>query len=347
MALLRLSCLVVLAAFFIVLPTSPAADENTLHLLCWTEYVPPSVIDGFSRKTGVQVLTETYNSNEQMLAMLRTKPTYYDLVQPSQAYVAALIQSGGLEPLDRTRIPNWGNIDPKYLGLPHDPAARYSVPWLSGTIGMVVDTSEVKEPIANFADVFSGKYRGRIVVVDDHREMVAWALASLGLPITDVNPENLSKVEPVLRRWLPQVAVFDSDSPHTALLSGKAVIGIVWSGEAALLWQRDHKYRYVLPAAGAHMFLDSLAIPARAPHKATAEEFINYCLEPEIGVLISNAYPYTNPNKAARGRLSAEQLSNPASYLPGDPALLPLGNVGNDTKTVDDFVRGIRSQLPR
>lgn len=318
------------------------ADERILHLLSWTEYVPVSVIDGFTRQTGVRVTTENYNSNEQMLAMLKAKPAFYDLVQPSQAYVTALIKAGGLETIDRTRIPNWRNLDPKYLGLSHDPESRFSVPWLAGTVGIVVDTAEVKEPIKTWSDVFSGKYRNRIVVVDDHREMVAWALASLGLPITNVSDANLARVEPVLRQWLPQVAVFDSDSPHTSLLNGKTAIGIVWSGEAALLWQRDHRYQYILPAEGAHMFLDSLAIPAGAPHKGTAEDFIDHCLDPEVSVLISNAYPYTNPNRAARQHLTPDQLANPASYPPGDPKLSPLRNDGNDAKVVDEFVRHIR-----
>jgi spermidine/putrescine transport system permease protein len=336
-----------LVALSIFLAACRAADDDALHLLCWSEYVPLTVIGGFTQKTGVKVVVENYNSNEQMLAMLKAKPAFYDLVQPSQAYVAVLIKAGGLEPIDRIRIPNWRNIDPRYLGLPHDPESKFSVPWLAGTVGIVVNTDLVKDPIRTWADVFSGKYRGRIVIVDDHREMVAWALASLGLPITDVSDGNLAKVEPVLMQWLPQVAVFDSDSPHTALLSEKAVIGIVWSGEAALLWQRDRKFQYVLPNEGAHMFLDSLAIPAKSPHQKQAEDFINYCLEPDVSVLISHAYPYTNPNRAARERLSAEQLANPASYLPGNPRLLPLRNVGNATKTVDAFVRSIRSQLAR
>lgn len=331
--------------FFVVtvlLATCHADDDRVLNLLCWTEYVPANVIEGFTRKTGIKVATEYYNSNEQMLSMLAARPAHYDLVQPSQAYVAALIKTGGLEPIDRTHVPHWRNIDPKYLGLPHDPESRFSVPWLAGTVGIVVDTAHVKDPIKTWSDVFSGEYRDRIVIVDDHREMAAWALASLGLPITDVSDANLARVEPVLRQWLPQVAVFDSDSPHTALLDGRAVIGIVWSGEAALLWQRDRRFQYILPAEGAHMFLDSLAIPAKAPHKAAAEEFINYCLAPEVSALISRAYPYTNPNRAARQYLTPDQLANPASYPPGDPKLSPLRNEGNDTKTVHDFVQRIR-----
>ena len=89
----------------LLLATCRAADEpaRELHLLCWTEYVPPAVIEGFARKAGVKVVTANYNSNEQMLAMLKARPGYYDLVQPSQAYVTALIEGHGLEAIDRRR----------------------------------------------------------------------------------------------------------------------------------------------------------------------------------------------------------------------------------------------------
>ena len=322
-------------------------DERVLNLLCWTDYVPTSVTEGFARDHHARVVVENYNSNEQMLQMLQAKPKHYDLVQPSQFYVEGLIHTGGLEPLDLARLPNLRNLDPQFRGLAHDPDGRFSVPWLAGTVGIVVNTAVIKEPIHTWADVFSGKYRGRIVIVNDGREMVAWALASLGLPITHVDNAALARAEPVLRQWLPQVRIFDSDSPHTALLKGDADIGIVWSGEAALLWQKDHQYQYILPREGTHMFLDNLAIPTGAAHKSLAEDFINYCLGPEVGVRISNEYPYTNPNLAARKLLSPAQLANPASYPKVESRLLPLRNVGNDTKTVEAFVQRIRKDLAK
>lgn len=321
------------------------AEERELHVLCWSEYIPPSIIESFSQKSGTKVRAENYNSNDQMLAKLREKPGYYDLVQPSQKYVETLIQTSALRPLDTASIPNLRHLDPQYRGLPHDPESRFSVPWMAGTVGIVINTAEVRELITTWADVFSGAYRDRIVIVNDPREMAAWALASLGLPITDITDANLARITPVLERWLPQVKVFDSDSPHTALLDGRAVIGIVWSGEAALLWQKDRKFQYVLPREGAHMFLDSLAIPTDSPQPALAAAFINHCLDPEVSVQISRAYPYTNPNLAARQLLTAEERANPASYLPDNPKLLPLRNVGNENSAVEDLVQKIRARL--
>lgn len=323
-----------------------AAQQATeLHLLCWSEYVPQTVVEGFEKKSHVRVVIETYNSNEQMLAKLRAKAGYYDLVQPSGFYVATLAKENELALIDFARIPNRANIDPKLRHVSFDPDGLFSVPWLAGTVGIVINTERVKETIKDYADVFSGRYAGRIVIVDDAREMAAWALASLSLPITDVSPPSLARIEPVLEKWLPQVTVFDSDSPKSALFDGRADIGIMWSGEAALLWQKDHKFRYVLPEHGVHMFVDSLAIPRAAPNQSLAEDFMNYCLDPAVGVLISEAYPYTNPNLAARRLLKPEQLANPASYPPGELNLPMLRNEGNTTQGVGAFVQKIRDKL--
>jgi len=327
--------------------TVEARERSELHLLCWSEYVPQTVIDRFSRKTGARVLVENYNSNEQMLAKLRARPGYFDLIQPSGFYVETLARENMLEPLDIARIPNIRNLDPRFRRAAHDLKGEFSVPWMSGTVGIVVNTTRVKTPVRDWSGVFDGSHAGRIVIVDDPREMVAWALASLDLPITDVSERALARVEPVLRRWLPQVAIFDSDSPKSAMLDGRADIGVMWSGEAALLWAKNRRFKYILPKRGAHRFIDSLAIPHRAPHKLLAEQFIDFCLDPKMSVLISNAYPYTNPNRAARRLLTPAQLANPASYPPGDPNLPTLRNEGNTTPAVAAFVAKVRKSLSK
>src|SRR5436305_14056332 len=101
----------------------------------------------------------------------------------------------------------------------------------------------------------------------------------------------LEKARPIVAQWVKLIRVYDSDSPKTALLNGDVDLGVVWSGEAAILWQQDRKFQYVLPAEGAHQFIDVLAIPARAQHKAAAHRFVNYILRPEVSKLLSAEFP--------------------------------------------------------
>jgi spermidine/putrescine transport system permease protein len=184
------------------------------------------------------------------------------------------------------------------------------------------------------------------VALDDSREMVSWALAFLHLPTNDITTQTLARVRPVLARWLPQIKVFDSDSPKTALLAGDVDLGIVWSGEGAILY-RDNpgKFRWVLPREGSHRFIDSLAIPKTCVHKAEAERFMNYILRPEVSKRISDAFPYTNPNLEARKLLSQAQRDNPASYPPAAEvgALETFRDIGAMSSEVDALVSELKA----
>ena len=320
-----------------------AKKKSVLNLFCWSEYVPQEVIDGFTKETGIKVNVENYASNEEMLSKLLAGGKY-DLIQPSEYTIESLIKAEKLEPINLDNIPNIKNLDPKFVKMPHDPEGKYSVPWMAGTVGIVINTAKVKEPVKGYKDVFSGKYKRRIVVLNDSREIVSWALNSLGLPINDVTPEALDKVKPVLAEWLPQIKVYDSDSPKTALLNGDVDLGIVWSGEAAILWKKNKKFQYVLPEEGAHQFIDSLAIPKGAPNKENAEKFIDYILKPEVSALVSNDFPYTNPNAEAVKLLKAEQRENPASYPPGDPKLETFKDIGKAATDIDKLVTDLKAK---
>jgi spermidine/putrescine transport system substrate-binding protein len=325
-------------------PAAAQKKKSVLNLYCWSEYVPQEVIDGFTKETGVKVNVENYASNEEMLAKLLAGGSKYDLIQPSEYTIEALIKAGKLEELNMGNIPNAANLDPKFTKMPHDPEGKYCVTWMAGTVGIVVNTAKVKTPITGYKDVFDGTHARRIVVLNDAREIVSWALNSLGMPINDITPEALEKATPVLKEWLPQVKVYDSDSPKTALLNGDVDLGIVWSGEAAILYKKNKKFAYVLPTEGAHLFIDSLAVPKGAPNKENAEKFINYILKPEVSVKISKDFPYTNPNTEARKLLSKAELENPASYPPGEPKLETFKDIGKVAADIDKLVTDLKAK---
>lgn len=332
--------LVALAALILAF-SARAAEE--LNLFGWSEYIPQPVIDGFTKETGIQVNFETFSSNEELISKLVAGGGNYDIIQPSDYAAEALIRQKLLATIDPAKIPNLKHLEPTFLNRPHDPESRFTIPYMSGTVGIVVNTERVKEPIRSYRDVFQSKYQDRIVVLNDNRELVTWAMYAQKLPINRFTPEVLAKVRPLVQEWIGLVKVFDSDSPKTALLNGDVDLGIVWSGEAAILWNEDKKFQYVIPAEGAHQFLDVLAIPANAKNKDAAHTFMNYILRPEVSVLISEAFPYTNPNAAARKLLSPEQLANPASYPPADSPLQSFRDIGRAAADIDRLVTDLKS----
>lgn len=322
-------------------PPPPAALKE-LNLFGWSEYVPQEVIDGFTKETGVKVNYETYASNEEMLSKLLAGSTKYDLIQPSEYVVEALVKQGKLEPLDHAKLPNLKNIAPDMKGLAHDPELKYTAPWMSGTAGIIVNTEKVKDEIKGFKDVFQDKYKGRIVALNDNRELVSWAMAVQGLDANEVTTEALEKVKPTLSAWVKLVKVFDSDSPKTPLLQGDVDLGVVWNGEAAILLNTDKKWKFIIPAEGAHRYVDSLAIPKGAPNKEGAQMFINYVLRPEVSKLISDKFPYTNPNAEARKLLTPEQLQNPASY-PAFKGVKTFRDIGKMASEIDKLVTDLKA----
>lgn len=334
--------LAVLVGLFAGAAPSAAAE---LNLFAWSEYIPQSVLDGFTKETGIEVNYETYASNEEMLAKLLSGAAAYDLVQPSEYTVEAMIKEKMLLKLDHAKLPNLKNLGKEYWGQPHDPKLEYSVPYMQGTVGIVINTDKVKDPITGYADVFQDKYKGRIVILDDALEIVTWALATQGLGPDQVTKANLEKVKPILTKWLPLVKVYDSDSPKTALLNGDVDLGIVWSGEAAILLQEQpKKFKYVLPKEGAHMFIDNVAIPKGAENVDSAYKFIDYLLRPEVSREISKDFPYTNPNVEARKLLTPEERSNAASYPTGNPKLETFRDIGPVAADVDKLITDLKAK---
>jgi len=334
-----------LVALAMALGLAGRVGAEELNLFAWSEYVPQTVLDGFTKETGIQVNYETYASNEEMLAKLVSGAASYDLIQPSEYVIEALVKENGLVPLDHAKLPNLKNIGKEYWDQPHDPELKYSVPYMQGTVGIVINTDKVKDPITGYGDVFQDKYKGRIVILDDSLEIVTWAMAMNGHGPDQVTKANLEQAKPILVKWLPLVKVYDSDSPKTALLNGDVDLGVVWSGEAAILIKEaPGKFKYVLPKEGAHMFIDNLAIPKGAPHVDAAHKFIDYILRPDVSRKISEEFPYTNPNIEARKLLTPEERANEASYPPGNPKLSTFRDIGPLAADVDKMVTDLKAK---
>ncbi len=180
---------------------------------------------------------------------------------------------------------------------------------------------------------------------EDARELVTMALRSLNLSPNQLTADTLGRAKPVLAQWLKLVKTYDSDSPKTSFLNGEVDLGVVWSGEAALLYAADKKFKWVVPAEGAHRFIDSLAIPKTCRNKANAESFMDYILRPRVSTEISAHFPYTNPNLEARKLLTPEQIGNPASYPTPEESqrLFSFKEVGEMAPQIEALITDLRA----
>lgn len=358
---LRSKKLEVLAMLFVAIallaacsaPPTPISKE--LNLYTFAAYVPEELVNGFEQASGIKVTLTTYANNEEMLATLATNPTAYDLLIPTDYAVEILIKRNGLLPLDLAKIPNYNNIERSFLSPYFDPggatdgrrpAARnqkFSLPFQWGTTGIAYDASKVSEPISSWADLWRADLQGHLVVLDDSRELMGMALLALGFDKNSTNPDQLAAARDKLATLTPGIVAYDSGEPEKYLLSGEAWAGVVFNGNAALAAQSNPKITYVFPKEGAGIWFDNMVIPAQSPHADAAIAFINYVLLPENSLLITEKFPYSNPNQAALAHLKETQparyqtyIDNPITNPPAEvlQAARPVKNVGEATSAI-------------
>ena len=293
----------------------PVVTSKELNLYGWSEYVPQELLDAFAKEYKIKVNYDTYASNEELLAKLQAGKTTYDVIIPSDYTVAILIAQKMLEPIDLGHMPNFANVDDLFKNPYYDPGNQYTVPYQWGSVGIAVNTAKVTKPITKYADLWDPAFKGKLVVLDDEREIIGMALLVLGYDKNSTDPAQLDAAKKKLIELKPNIKLYDSDSPKTALLSGEAVAGVVWNGEASLAHQENAKITYVLPEEGMGVWIDNLAVPKGAPHKDAAIAFLDFVLRPDMSIMITKAFPYSSVNKAALELLKTKEPDTYKSYM--------------------------------
>jgi spermidine/putrescine-binding protein len=303
-------------------PAEPTGSRE-VSVYVFSESVPSSVLASFSASTGIKVDATYYETNEELVAALRARPTAYDLVMPSDYTVDQLIKDGALRPLDLARIPNYANIKQEFLSPYFDPgglavAARgrgrnekYSLPWLWGTTGIAYDTTQVSPAPKAWTDLWNPAHAGHLVLLDDAREMFGIALVADGHSKNSTDPAHLAAAKARLDTLVKGAVALDANSSETAFADGRATIGAVFSGNAAIAMRSNPNIAYVLPEEGGGIWFDNLAIPARARHPDAATALIDYLLSADAGLAVMKELSFSNPNEAAIARYKAD---NAAAY---------------------------------
>ncbi len=304
----------VLLALLWVVPARAA--ESVLYFYNWADYLPESVLTAFTKETGIRVVYTTYDGNEAMYAKVKLLDGGgYDLVVPSTYYVSRMRREGLLRELDRAQLPNFSHLEPRHLDQAFDPGNRYSVPYLWGTTGIaanaaVVDTARLKA----WADLWEPRYKGRLLLLNDLRDVFMVALHVLGYSGNTTDAAQIQQAYEKLRQLAPGVRVYNSDSPKVPYLAGETDVGMIWNGEVFVAAQEDSSLVYIYPREGAILWMDSLVIPKRAKHLAEAHAMINYLLRPEVARAISEEVGYASPNRDAVALMPAAVRANRTVY---------------------------------
>ncbi|MED1917652.1 PotD/PotF family extracellular solute-binding protein [Brevibacillus sp. DP1.3A] len=305
----------VLAVTAVGCSSSSEQEQQVLNIYSWADNFDPDVIKDFEQKFNVKVNYDVYGSNEEMLAKIQAGASGYDLIQPSDYMVGTMIQLGLLEELSKANIPNMGNIVSTFKTPPYDKENKYSLVYTWGITGIAYNKKYVKETPTSWNDLWNEAYKGRVIMLNDPREVMGMALIKNGFSNSTKNTEELEKSFADLKKVVPNVVAFDTDNIKQKMIAEEAWIGTVWSGDAAFIHAQNPDVEYVIPKEGATIWADTLAIPKGAKNKEMAEKFINYLMDPEVSVKNYESIGYSNPNEKAYPLHSEEYRSNKMVFL--------------------------------
>lgn len=328
-------------------PASIAAQP--LHVFIWSEYLDPEVVREFEQTRDAKLTIDLYEDAESMVAKLQNGGIgLYDIVVPPDHVVTAMVKLGLLSPLRHENLPNLKHLDARFRSPPFDPKNLHTVAYQWGTVGIYYRKTPGQRAPDSWAAIFDASAQpGPFVLIDSMRDAIGAALKFRGHSFNTTDAAFLKEARDLLIGAKKRsVAMEGSVGGRNRVLGKTAVAAMVYSGEAARGMTEDRETAYVIPKEGSQIWLDNLAVPAKAPHRDLAEQFINFLLEPRIGARISNFTQFATPNQAAREFIRKEDLANPAIYPPAEvmAKLEYLEDLGSKTRLFDQVWTQVKAR---
>ncbi|MDH0894642.1 MULTISPECIES: polyamine ABC transporter substrate-binding protein [Pseudomonas] len=302
----------------LMLVASASQAAESVRIYNWTDYIAPDTLKNFQKASGVAAHYDVYDSNETLDAKLMAGRSGYDVVFPSNHFMARQIQGGALKKLDRSKLPGWSNLNPVLLKAleTNDPGNQHGFPYLWGTTGIGYNVDKVRAVLGDGVAVDSWDLilkpeqlaklaQCGVAILDNGPEMLPIALHQLGLPHHSQNPDDYKKAEALLMEMRKNVRYFHSSKYVGDLANGDICVAVGFSGDIMQAASRAAeagngvKIEYVIPKEGAPMWFDMASMPVDAPNEEAGYAFLNYLLQPEVAASISNHVHYANGNQKA------------------------------------------------
>ncbi|NQD97066.1 extracellular solute-binding protein, partial [Pseudomonas sp. CrR25] len=186
------------------------AQDKVLHVYNWSDYIAEDTLDNFQKETGIKVVYDVFDSNETLEAKLLSGGSGYDVVVPSNQFLAKQIKAGVFQKLDKAQLSNWKNLNPDLMKALEaaDPGNQYAFPYLWGTTGIGYNPAKVKaalgvDTIDSWDAVFKPENMEKlkecgVSMLDAPEEIYAAALHYLGLNPIAQSPADVAKAEELL-----------------------------------------------------------------------------------------------------------------------------------------------------
>ena len=305
---------------------SGSADGGELYVYNWGEYIDEDVISQFEEETGITVVYDLFETNEEMYPVIEAGAVNYDVVCPSDYMIQKMRENDLLAELNFDNIPNIDQIDPAYMEMSQafDPENKYSVPYCWGTVGILYNTKLLDElgvpAPTKWADLWDERLSGEILMQDSVRDAFMVALKKDGCSMNSESKDELEQAKQELIDQKPLVQAYVIDQVRDKMIGGEAAVGVIYSGEMLYIQDEvanlglDYDLEYVIPEEGTNLWLDSWVIPKNAKNKENAEKWIDFMCRPEIAKANFEYITYPTPNKGAFELLDEEMQNNKAVF---------------------------------
>lgn len=308
------------------------AQGSSIAVFNWSDYIGETTVEDFTRETGIEVVYDLYASSEEMQARMLVGGTGYDAVLQAGSQMPRMVQAGVYQPLDRARLPGWGNLDPAILRVLEgfDPGNRHGMPYMWGSVGFAYNLDMVRErlpgaDLADLATVFDPENAAKLAdcgisILDSPDDIMFIVMSWLGLDPATAGPAEYERVAEAFRPIRPYIATFDNANYLTAIPNGELCVVNSWSGDFAVAQARaaeagiEMRLGYEVPRTGAPAWFDLWAIPADAPNVAGAHAWLEFLLRPEVIAAATNFTGYANANLASKPFVDPAVAANPAIY---------------------------------
>ncbi|UXY53276.1 polyamine ABC transporter substrate-binding protein [Pseudomonas tohonis] len=309
------------------------AEDKVLHVYNWSDYIAPDTVEKFTKETGIKVVYDVFDSNETLEAKLLAGKSGYDIVVPSNNFLAKQIKAKVYQPLDKSKLPNWKNLDPNLLKTVEvsDPGNQYAFPYMWGSIGIGYNVDKVKAVLGDKAPVDSWDLLFKpenieklkscgVSFLDSPTEILPIALHYLGYSPTSQDPKQLKEAEALFLKIRPHVTYFHSSKYISDLANGNLCVAVGYSGDVYQAKSRADeakagvKVAYNIPKEGAGTFFDMVAIPADAANPDAAYAFMNFLMKPDVMAEITNFVQFPNGNAAATSLVDEAIRTDPGIY---------------------------------
>jgi putrescine transport system substrate-binding protein len=315
-------------------PVAANTEEKVLNIYNWADYIPADMVANFEKETGIKVNYQTFENNEGLHAKLVAGNTGFDIVVPGAVFAKSQIDGGLLMKLDKSKIPNLGNLDPAIMGklASVDAGNDYLVPWAWSYTTVAINKAQVAKALGSLPMpenawdlVFNPTYTAKlkscgIAYLDSPTEIIPPAMHYLGKNAYSNDPADHKAAGQMLAKVRSHIRMFTSTMIDD-LAGGKACVALGWAGDMNIARNRaiensgSSDIEVLLPKSGGLIFFDSLAIPKDATHPQNAAAFIDYFLRPEVSATLTNEMTYATANKAALEKVKPEIAQNKTVFV--------------------------------